>query len=179
MNVREWIADNLIYRFGGCFYSRTHDHVFDQIASVVPEKFMRRHVSDLGCGDGTNTQRIKEVFKAKSITGYELNEHLVKRAREKSLKIKKSDLDKKVPKGELATFVFALHHIKDKEKCLRKVKKNFDLVFLIEPTNDLYHRLFDAGDPLSENEWKELFDKVFGKYSMHRYKSSVVVFYSK
>src|SRR3989344_6405715 len=144
MNIREWIADNIIYRFGGCFYAKTHDHIFDYIAPITPDEFKGRAVSDFGCGDGTNTIRIAETFKSKSITGFEINKFLVKSARKKGLNVKKWDLDKKVPKGEMATFTFALHHIKDKEKCLREIKRNFKYVFLIEPCNDLYHRLLDA-----------------------------------
>lgn len=179
MGIREWFADNIGYRFGGCLYAKAHDHIFRYISSVIPDEFKERVISDLGCGDGTNTLRLKKVFKTKSIVGYEKNEYLIKRAREKGLNVKKADLNKEISKGDLATFTFSLHHIKDKEKCLRNVKENFNYIFLIEPCNDLYHRLFDAGEPLSKTEWIRIFDKVLGKYKVYHYKNNILVFYSK
>ena len=177
MNIREWIAENIGYRFGGCLYAKTHDHIFNYLSSVIPVKYKGREISDLGCGDGTNTLRLKKVFKPKTIIGYERNDYLIKKAKEKGLKVKKIDLNKETPKGDLAAFTFSLHHIKDKEKCLGEVKKNFNQIFLIEPCNDLYHKLLDAGDPLSEKEWRKLFDKVLGDYKMHKYRNNVIVFY--
>lgn len=179
MEIKEWIANNIGYRFGGCFYAKTHDHIFNFISSLIPEEFKGRVVSDLGCGDGTNTFRIKKVFNAKDVVGYEKNDYLIKRARKNGLRIVKMDLDKKIPKGELAVFTFSLHHIKDKERCLANVKKNFKQIFLIEPCNDLYHRLLDAGDPISREDWIQLFDKVLGKYKKFDYKNNIIVFYSR
>jgi len=179
MKIREWLADNIGYRFSGCLYAKSHDHIFDYISSVIPNEFTGKEISDLGCGDGTNTLRLKEIFKPKSITGYERNEYLIKKAKEKGLKVKRTDLNKEISRGELAAFTFSLHHIADKEKCLRSIKRNFKYIFLIEPCNGLYHKLLDAGDPLSKEDWRKLFDKVFGKYKSYQYKNNILVFYTK
>lgn len=179
MNIKEWLADNVVYRFFGCFYSNSHDHIFDFIESKTPKIFLGKTISDLGCGDGLNTLRVKKVFKAKDIVGLDRSGYLVKKAKEKGLNVKKVNLDEKVPKGELASFIFSLHHIKNKEKVLRKVKNNFNYIFLCEPVNDLYHRIFDAGTPLSKEGWVRLFDKVLGKYELYQYRNNLIVFYKR
>jgi len=183
MDIREWIANNVGYRFFGCCYNnrfnKQQEALFKLIKSKIPNEFLDKQISDLGCGDGSNTLRIKEIFKPRIITGYEHNDYLVEKARKKGLKIKKIDLDKKIPKGEIAVFTFALHHLKNKEKVLKKVVDNFDYVFLCEPIRDLYHALLDGGKPLSKEKWLYLFDNVFKEYKLYQHKSSLIVFYKK
>lgn len=178
MNIRQWIAENIGYRFLGCFYAKVHDHIFEFIETKIPEEFLNKEMSDLGCGDGSNTLRLKRIFKPKSIVGYDNSDYLLERARNKGLQVKKLDFNEKVPRGEMATFTFSLHHAKNKEETLKKVVKNFDYVFLCEPVLDLYHRLLDAGKPLEKEDWIRLFDKVLKKYTLYQYKSSLIVFYS-
>ena len=177
MNIREWIADNIGYKFGGCAYAKTHDRIFNPIQKLIPKDFLGRKVSDLGCGDCSNTLRIKKLFQVKDIVGFERNPYLIQRARNKGLKVKKLDLNDSIPKGELATFSFALHHIKDKVNMLQQVKRNFKYIFLIEPMKDLYHALFDAGYPLSEKDWIKVFDAALGEYQLHRQGNNLIVFY--
>lgn len=55
MRIKEWIAENIGYRFFGCFYNRSHDPIFAFIQSKIPKKFLHRNITDLGCGDGANT----------------------------------------------------------------------------------------------------------------------------
>jgi len=181
MNIREWIADNIGYRFSGCSYAKYHDRIFDPIKELIPDKFKNRAVSDLGCGDGQNTLRIKRIFDAKTIIGYERNPHLVERARERGVEVEQLDLNKSIPRGEMATFSLALHHIdnKNKVKVLKEVAENFKYVFLIEPMNDLYHRLFDAGHVLSKEKWLKVFDEALGSYSLHEQGNHLIVFYKK
>ena len=69
MNIREWIADNVGYRFTGCAYAKYHDRIFNPIERLVPNEFKNKEISDLGCGDGQNTLRIKHIFSAKNIIG--------------------------------------------------------------------------------------------------------------
>lgn len=177
MRIKEWIGENISYRFFGCCYNIFQEPLFDFVESKIPKSFLDKNISDLGCGDGGNTLKIKRMFKAKKIVGYDHNDFLLKRAKKKGLKVKKLDLNKKVPKGEMATFTFALHHLKDKEKALKKVIKNFDYLFLCEPIQDLYHLLFDAGEPLKKREWTDLFDKILKKYTLYRFKNNLIVFY--
>lgn len=179
MNIRHWIADNIGYRFSGCFYAKAHDHIFNFIETKIPKEFLGKEISDLGCGDGSNTIRIGRIFKAKNIVGYERNIYNVERAKKKGLDVRQADLNSEYPKGEMASFTFALHHLENKEKSIEKAKDNFDYIFLCEPCNDLYHRLLDAGKPLGERDWIRLFDKTLGKYELHQYKNNLIVFYSK
>lgn len=178
MNIREWIANNVGYRFGGCAYAKTHDRIFKAIKSLIPREFFGRRISDLGCGDGSNTLRIKKVFKPRNIVGCERNLYLIKRAREKGLKVEKLDLNESIPKGEMATFSFSLHHIRDKVSLLKKIKQTFQYIFLIEPMKDLYHTLLDAGYPLSEKDWIKVFDEALGEYKLHKQGNNLIVFYS-
>jgi len=179
MNIRHWIADNIGYRFSGCFYAKTHDHIFNFIETKIPKEFLGKSISDLGCGDGLNTLRIEKIFKAKNIVGYERNSYLIERVERKGLKVKRSNLNSNFPKGELASFTFSLHHLDDKEKSLRKARDNFNYIFLCEPCNDLYHRLLDVGRPLIKKDWIKLFDKVLGRYELHQYKNNLIVFHKK
>ena len=179
MDIRRWFGENIGYRFFGCFYNLFHEPLFNFIESKITKNFLGKNISDLGCGDGTNTLRIKRIFKAKSILGFDHNDFLLKRARKKGLEVEKFDLNKKIPKGEMATFTFSLHHLKDKEKALRLAKENFDFLFLCEPVKDLYHAVFDAGEPLRRQEWVNLFDKVFKKYVLYQFKNSLIVFWQR
>lgn len=179
MKTREWIAEKIGYRFFGCCYNKKTGHVFDFIETKIPKDFLGRSISDLGCGDGSNAVRIKRIFKPKHIVGYDHNGYLLEKAKNRGLKVRELDFNKQIPKGEMATFTFSLHHAKDKEKTLRKVVKNFDYIFICEPMLDLYHRILDAGNPLKQKGWIELFDKVLGKYNSYQYKNNLVVFYRR
>ena len=179
MNIREWIAENIAYRLCGCYYNKFYASEFESIRELIPKEFLRRKISDLACGDGSNTLRVKDIFKAKSIVGYEHNKYLIRRAREKGVKIIEKDLNQGLPKGEMAVFTYALHHLDNKEKVLKKITDNFDYLFLIEPTLDLNHFLFDAGKPLKRNEWIELFDKTLKNYTFHRIQNEVMVLWKK
>jgi len=179
MDIKEWIAENIGYRFFSCFYNIFNKPLFNYTKSKIPDDFFGREISDLGCGDGSNTLRIKRIFKPKSIVGYDHNDYLLKRARKRNLKVKKLDLNKEMPKGEMATFTLALHHLKDKEKALRETVKNFRYFFLCEPIRNLYHALLDGGKTLPKQEWIDLFDKVFKDYTLFQFQSSLIVFYKK
>ncbi|PIY59853.1 hypothetical protein COY95_04855 [Candidatus Woesearchaeota archaeon CG_4_10_14_0_8_um_filter_47_5] len=177
--LREWIAENIGYRFTGCAYNKTHDHLFTSLEPLIPARFFRREIADLGCGDGGNTLRIKKIFRARMIRGYERNEYLIARARKKGIVVKKMDLQASLPYGEMATFTFSLHHLPNKEEVLKKVMHHFKYLFLIEPTLDLYHSLFDACPPLKRTQWIALFNTTLGRYDLHIIKNNVVVFYSR
>ena len=81
----------------------------------------------------------------------------------------------------MATFSFALHHIdnENKVKVLKKVAKNFKYIFLIEPMDDLYHRLLDAGHVLSKEKWLKVFDEALGVYDLHEQGNSLIVFFKR
>ena len=177
MNVREWFADNIGYRFFGCEYNTRTGPIFDFLQSKLPRSFVGKRISDLGCGDGTNTLRIQYIFKPKEITGYEQNDYLIDRARKKGLSVRKWDLNKELPHGEMAMFTLSLHHLYDKQRILLQAKKNFRYIVVCEPIRDFYHALFDAGSPLTARRWKALFDKTLKHYEFYQYKNTVISFY--
>ena len=179
MRIKEWIGENIGYRFFGCLYNKSHDHIFTFIQSKIPKDFLHRTISDLGCGDGGNTIRVQKVFQTKKIIGYDHNNFLLDRARKKRLLVKKFDFNSQLPTGEMATFTFSLHHAYDKEKTLREVVEKFRYIFVCEPCLDFYHWLFDGGEPLPKEKWIELFDKTLKKYLIYQYKNNLVVFYKK
>lgn len=179
MTIKELIAENILYPIFGCCYTKDQQPLYDFIESKIPKDFFNKEVYDIGCGDGSNTVRLKKIFKAKRITGYDHNDHLIKKAINRGLTIKKIDMNNGLPKGEMVTFTASLHHVSNKEETLRKVVKNFKYLFICEPLLDLYHYLIDAGHPLIKKDWIKLFDKTLKKYSLYQYKNFIFVFYAK
>lgn len=179
MRIREFIAENIGYRFLGCFYNRKHDHIFDFIRSKIPKEFKGKTIVDLACGDGGNTIRIINIFKPKKIIGYDHNEYLISKAKQKGLEVKQFDINRDLPKSEMATITFALHHAKDIESTLKKAVNTYKYFFLCEPILDLYHWLLDAGKPLAKDKWISLFDRVFKNYILYEYDNNLIVFYKR
>jgi len=115
MRIREWIAENIGYRFFGCLYNKSHDHIFDFIQTKIPKDLLHRKIYDLGCGDGGNTVRVQKVFQAKEIVGYDHNDFLLKRAKKKGILVKKFDFND-VYIDEMKYFL----------KCVQKRQKTFN-----------------------------------------------------
>lgn len=106
MHLQQWLAEHIGYRFFGCEYNSRTGPIFDFIKSKVPRSFLEKRIADLGCGDGTNTLRIKRIFRPKEIVGYEQNDYLIERAKKLGVKVHKRDLNKGFPHGDMATFMF-------------------------------------------------------------------------
>ena len=167
------------YRLVGNFVANLHSRpYFDFLKGRVPPEFLGREVSDLGCGDGFATRKIVELFKAKSIKGYELNDDLIKRARKRGLVVEKIDLEKEIPAGELAVVWGVLHHLKDKENFLKRIRSNFNYAVFNEPIKAVWAFL-DGGQPLAEEEWRKLFSEILGNCDILRFKDQLFVFWKK
>lgn len=151
---------------------------FDFIADKIPPEFLNREVSDLGCGDGFATQKIKNLFKVRSIEGYEINKYLIKKARTKGLSIERMDLEKTVPKGEMAVVWGVIHHLKSQKEVLRKIRSNFNYAVFSEPIKSFWAFL-DGGEPLSVPEWKNLFNQTLGNCKFFEFKDNLFVFWNK
>ena len=41
MRIKEWIGENIGYRFFGCLYNKSHDHIFTFIQSKIPKEVKR------------------------------------------------------------------------------------------------------------------------------------------
>ena len=179
MNIREWVADHIGYRFFGCLYNVTTQPLFDYLATIAPKQFLGRRIADLGCGDGINTLRIRKIFRPKVIVGYERNSYLIARARRRGLAVYRADLNASLPKSEMGIFMLSLHHLTDKKKALQQAAQNFRFLVICEPIQDLYHALFDAGHPLSRAGWIELFDKTLKHCQLFEFRHTVIVFWEK
>jgi SAM-dependent methyltransferase len=176
MRIREFIIETIGYKLFPCFYNRFHDPLFEFIKTKTPREFLYKEIWDIGCGDGKNTIRIKKVFQPKNIYACDRSEPMLKRAKDEGLKVQLFDFNKGFPKGEMATFTYSLHHAYDKEKTLNEVVNNFDYIFICEPYLNLFH-IVNWGHVPSKKRWVELFDKVFGNYTMYDYDGNLIVFY--
>ena len=151
---------------------------FNFIKDKIPHAFFNRKISDLGCGDGCSSQRIKEAFKAKSIVGFEINDYLIKRAKKRGLKVEKKDLEQYVPSGEMATVWGVVHHLKEKKGFLQKIRHNFQYAVFNEPIKTFWAFL-DGGLPMEEEKIRNLFTDALGNYQTMRFKNNIFIFWKK
>lgn len=178
MRIREFIVEVVIYKIFPCLYNRFHDPLFDFIKSKTPEDFLHKETWDLGCGDGENTVRLQRVFQPKELIACDRNGPMLERAKRKGFKVQNLDFNNEFPRGEMATFTYALHHAYDKEKTLQKSVNNFNYLFICEPCLKSFH-FFNWGHVPSKKKWIELFDKVLKDYELYEYKNNIIVFYRK
>lgn len=179
MSWQKNIRMKLGYRFLGNFVANLLNRPYiNYLRTRIPGKFFHKAICDLGCGDGFVTSRVKEIFLAKKIKGYELNDYLIKRARKRGLDIKKTNLEKEIPRGEMAVVWGVVHHLKNKRDFLEKVRNNFDYAFLAEPIKNFWSFL-DGGEPLSEEDWKKLFSEALDRCQFIKFKDDLFVFWNK
>lgn len=174
-DIRMKIGYRLI---GNSVASLTSAGHFKYIENKIPQEFLGRNISDLGCGDGHATRKIMRLFKTKKIKGYEVNRYLVAKARKRGLAVEQTDLGKEVPKGEMATVWGVVHHLQNQEAFLKKIRANFRFAVFNEPVKGFWAFL-DGGEPKKEKEWRMLFEKVLGKCEYLRFKDSLFVFWKK
>jgi hypothetical protein len=127
----------------------------------IPAEFRGRELDDLGCGDGKITLRLKELFQPSSLRGFDVNLGLVMRARMRGIEAETLDLDARLPRGELAVMWGVLHHLKDKEACLKRISENYRLAFIREPLKNRAIDGLEMGKPLIKSEIEGLARKYF------------------
>jgi hypothetical protein len=127
----------------------------------LPEEFKGRELDDLGCGDGKITVRLKTLFKPKRLRGFDVNPGLVLRAKLRGVEAEVMDLDRRLPNGELAVMWGVLHHLKNREDCLRRISQNYPLAFIREPIKNKAFDGLEMGSPLIKNEIEALAQKYF------------------
>jgi trans-aconitate methyltransferase len=98
---------------------------------------------DLGCGDGVNTLRIKDILKIKEVIGYDKNKNLIARARRRGIEAYQLDIEE-VPdefwhkykeKRVCCTLWGVLHHLASpfsKDEFIRLIKDCLPSASLIE-----------------------------------------------
>src|SRR4030067_756035 len=105
------------------------------LKEIVPPIFQHREMDDLGCGDGKITLLLREIFLPTRVRGFDIDHGLIRRARDRGVEAEFRNLDESMPSGELAILWGVLHHLQDRELCLKRVKQNYPLVFIREPVS--------------------------------------------
>jgi 2-polyprenyl-3-methyl-5-hydroxy-6-metoxy-1,4-benzoquinol methylase len=166
--------------FGTNFYIGSQ--IKEQIRMLetrIPNRFQYRDLDDLGCGDGKITLRLKEVFKPRRLRGFDVNPALVKRARNNGVAAEIQDLDTSLPFGELAVMWGVLHHLKNREACLRRIQENYSMAFIREPIKNKALKGLEMGQPLIKEEIESLVEKYFQGAQTFYYGHCIFIFYDK
>ncbi len=143
----------------------------------IPEDFKNRELDDLGCGDGKITILLREAFQPRRLRGFDVQLSLIKRARSRGIDAQVQDLDTDLPKGELAVMWGVLHHLKDRETCLRRIRDNYSLAFIREPIKNLAINGLEMGKPLIKTEIESLLQKYLPGSQTFYYGHCIFVFY--
>jgi len=155
-------------------------HVKDQIRVLednLPLEFQQRDLDDLGCGDGKITLRLKKIFQPRNLRGFDVNPNLVKRARKFGIEAQVSDLDSGMPSGELAVMWGVLHHLKDREACIKRIKENYRMAFIREPVKSDLRVDWEMGQPLIREEIESLVNRHLSHARFFYYVNSIFIFY--
>ena len=187
--------ERLAYFFGNRVVIGSHiKRQLEFLKEKAPPGFKYRQMDDLGCGGGKVTLLLKEIFLPTRLRGFDINPHLVKRARNRVIEAEVKDLEKDMPTGELAVMWGVLHHIEDIESCLRRVKENYALIFIREPIKrstikwlELRHPLrsikrstikwLELGHPLRKGELEYLVEKHLDGSQIFYYDNTIFIFY--
>ena len=147
------------------------------LKEIVPPTFQHRELDDLGCGDGKLTDLLKDVFLPKKLRGFDVSLALVRRARAKGIQAEVQDLEKGLPSGELAVMWGVLHHLKDKDACLKTIKENYALAFIREPVKNKWMDGWEMGRPLIREEIEHLINKHMPTAQTFHYGHCIFIFY--
>jgi hypothetical protein len=148
------------------------------LKSEVPAEFRQRSLDDLGCGDGKVTVLLKEVFEPTQLRGFDVNPSLVRRARGKGVQAEVMNLNEKIPSGELAVIWGVLHHLKDRETCIKRIKDSYSMAFIREPIRNKAIKGFEMGQPLIKEEIETILQKHMPYARKFYYGHCIFVFYS-
>lgn len=143
----------------------------------TPISFKHRQMDDLGCGDGKLTLLLKDILLPTRLRGFDINPRLVRRARNKGIEANVKNLEEDMPRGELAVLWGVLHHLKDKEDCLKRVKENYDLIFIREPIRNSIFRVLELGNTLRKEEFEHLVKKHLAGSQIYYCGNNILIFY--
>ncbi len=169
----------LIYSlFGTNFYigSQIREQI-KMLETRLPQAFRQRELDDLGCGDGKITLLLKDVFQPRKLRGFDVNPLLVKRAINKGIEAEIRNLDAGLPTGELAIMWGVLHHLKDRETCLKRIRNNYSMAFIREPIKNKVIKGLEMGQPLVKEEIEELLQKYLPNAKTFYYGHCIFIFY--
>lgn len=143
----------------------------------MPSEFKHRQLDDLGCGDGKITLLLKDILLPTRLRGFDVNPNLVKRARAKGIEAEVSNLEDDMPSGELGIMWGVLHHLKDKEGCLRRLKENYSLIFIREPIRAGLLNGLELGRPLRKKELESLIQEHLAGSQVFYCGNNLLLFY--
>jgi len=150
----------------------------DFLKEIIPPHFQRRQMDDLGCGAGKVTVLLKEVFLPSRVRGFDIHPGLVKRARNRGIEAEIKNLDENMPTGELAVLWGVLHHLRDMEYCLKRVKENYPLIFIREPIRNSVIRWLELGPTLKKDEIEHLVKEHLPASQVFYCGNSIMIFYA-
>jgi len=148
------------------------------LETKVPREFRQRKLDDLGCGDGKITLMLKDIFQPLKLRGFDINPALVKRARNIGIEAEVKDLDTSIPEGELAVMWGVMHHLKDRELCLKRIGQNYPLAFIREPIKNKAIKGLEMGNPLVKEEIEDLLKKYLPGADVFYYGHCIFIFYT-
>ena len=175
------LLQNVVYSIFGTNFrigSQMKDHI-QMLKVSLPSEFRERAMDDLGCGDGKITLLLKEILQPKELRGFDVNAALVRRARSKGIDARVQDLCSDVPTGELAVLWGVLHHLEDRETCIRKICENYAMAVIREPIKSKDLKGLEMGDPLVKEEIEALVRKYLPTSSVFYHNHSIFIYYRK
>lgn len=152
--------EKIVYDYGHNFNFYDTDLAIKELGKQAPKGLFGRNMIDIGCGDGTNTKKIKEALKAKTIIGYEVSPTLAKTARDRGLEIVKMNPGDKIS-GEVGVLWGVVHHFDNPVEEMIGIIKNFESFIIREPIDRW--RVFEAGKRYSEAKMTKMVEKVVTK----------------
>jgi hypothetical protein len=147
------------------------------LESILPQGLLNREVDDLGCGDGKVTLLLQEILKPSKLRGFDVNNGLVKRAKDKGIDAQTLNLDEAVPRGDIAVLWGVLHHLKDPGLCLRGLRGNYHVIFIREPIRTGIFKGLELGDPMRINKLTTLLNTNLPGYQMRFCGKNALIFY--
>jgi hypothetical protein len=148
------------------------------LETKIPPLFKQREMDDLGCGDGKITLLLKQIFEPVKLRGFDIHPTLIKKACSKGIEAQQRNLNESLPSGELAVMWGVLHHLSDREGCLRKIKENYSMAFIREPVKNKFIKGFEMGEPLIKDEIESLVQRYFPEAQVFYYGHCIFIFYS-
>jgi hypothetical protein len=144
----------------------------------APPSFKYRQLDDLGCGDGKITLLLNEILLPTRLRGFDINPRLVRKARDKGIEADVKDLEQDMPSGELGVMWGILHHLKDRQGCLRRLKENYSLILIREPIKIGCTRGWELGDPLRKEEIEYLIQEYLHSSQVFYCGNNILIFYA-
>jgi len=172
--------EDIAYRFfGNNLVIGSHiKKQLNYLKEILPAELRHRHMDDLGCGDGKVTVLLRDIFQPEKLRGFDVSPGLVRRARSRGIDAEVADLDASFPAGELAVVWGVLHHLRDFETCLKRLKENYPLVFIREPIKNGIFSGLELGHPMNREEILRMIDRHLPGSQVHFCDDNVLVFYT-